>query len=341
MAGEWLNALAQAPNPGQAFLDSFQRAREKSRLDAIEAEDRAWQREQRTRQRGEWQREDQFRGATADMMLGGGVNALMMPPTGAGPANPSGMAPTGPRPFADTAVAMGQPSARERAIRANPEGFLTFEGKRLQINKGDFDNFRSLNDMGMQILGGVSDQPSYEAAKQHAAELYERFGFGDQVAAFLQGLPAEYSPEVVRQLQLQGMDTSKQLQAIARENRLSWDIEDDMTDNERADESAASLDRYRQGQLSNGRRGQDIRSRDTRRGQNLTDARGRRGQNIASRDRQRGQDITDRRVRESAAFRGRYGKVRRDEPVAVGPNGQSLVVRNGQWIDVGTGKPVQ
>lgn len=322
MTVQW-NALLQPVD----FAGSVQRGFEWGTRMREAAEDRAWQREQRNRQRGEWQREDQFRGATANMLLGS-TNALAAPSV-----------PTGPKPFADAAEPMSGSSAREQAIRANPEGFLTFQGKRLDVTKRDLENHRELNGMAMQLLGGVQDQATYDAAKQRALQLYS--SFGQDASQFIAGLPAEYSPELVESLRLQGMETDKQMLAIARENRLEWDIEDDRLDNERADESATSLDRYRSGQLANVRRGQDIRSRDTRRGQTLTDQRGRRGQNIASHDRQRGQNMTDKRVRESAAFRGRYGRVLRDEPMATGPNGESLVVRNGQWVDVRTGKPAQ
>lgn len=113
--------------------------------------------------------------------------------------------------------------AERAAIEADPEAFLTFQGKRLDVTGKQLKNMVDLNNASMQLLGGVHDQATYDAAKQRALQLYS--SFGQDASAFLGGLPPEYSPETVRMLQLQGMDTSKQLAAIARENNIGSQIE--------------------------------------------------------------------------------------------------------------------
>lgn len=168
------------------------------------------------------------------MSYGGGGPEGFVPGNQAAPHNPR---------KAQVAEQMGQqgPSDRqrqayERAVRADPEGFLTFEGNRLDITGKHLKAYRDLNDTAMQLLGGVYDQGSYERAKAEAHNLYARHGMdlNDQ------NLPDQYSPELVRSLQMQGMDTSKQLQAVARENKLNWDQYDDQEDNSRADTLAGS-----------------------------------------------------------------------------------------------------
>lgn len=57
--------------------------------------------------------------------------------------------------------------------------------------------------------------------------------------------------------------------------------------------------------------------------------------------RQRGQDMTDSRTRGSASYQGRGGRGAPAAARAVDPStGHAIVVRNGQWVDEKTGKPV-
>ena len=56
---------------------------------------------------------------------------------------------------------------------------------------------------------------------------------------------------------------------------------------------------------------------------------------------QRGQDMTDARTRGSAAYQGRGGRGSPAAARAIDPKtGHAIVVRNGQWVDEKTGKPV-
>lgn len=339
MTGIMWNALMNAPNPGQAFMDSFNHARDQKRRDAIEAEDRAWQREQRTRQRGEWHRADETRSAKSGMLMGG-MNALMAAPTGPVPLGAT--SPGEPGAFA----APGGPMPRQyspdaqRLIQADPDAFLTFQGNRIELTGQQLKTYRDLNDTAMQLLGGVNDQASYDLAKDRALQLYS--SNGHDASDFFAKLPAEYSPEVIEGLRLQGMDTAKQMQAIARENRLDWDMEDDRLDNARADSEARSRNSYRSERLEDFDRaetGRRSRSRGggRRSGPTPTSVIGRimdkqaKGQTLSAAERQ---TLDEHR-------RGRGRGPRSSEAVAVGPNGRKIVVRGGKWVDAATGKPVQ
>jgi hypothetical protein len=108
-------------------------------------------------------------------------------------------------------------------------------------------------------------------------------------------------------------------------------------------------------------RGQDLSHGDRVRGQDLTHGDRVRGQDLSHGDRVRGQNLghTDRQAsiaqsdtnsaRSAETTRGSYGyqhgggkhPTLGNEPVAVGPKGQKIVVRGGRWVDAATGKPVQ
>lgn len=145
----------------------------------------------------------------------------------------------------------GVSDAQRRLIEADPEAFLTFQGKRLDVDAKQLKNLVDLNNMSMQLLGGVHDQATYDAAKQQALQLYS--SFDQDASSFIGGLPQQYSPETIKMLQLQGMDTSKQLAAIARENNIESQIE---VREGRLDE----YERHNRAMESNVRRGQDKRS---------------------------------------------------------------------------------
>src|SRR5699024_2239470 len=123
------------------------------------------------------------------------------------------------------------PDSLHRAMTADPTGYLTFKGKQIGVTADQLNATAQLHDNVMQLLGGVHDQASYDRAKQEAAALYGNSGL--DVSAL--NLPDAYDPKSIRDLQLQGMDTSKQLEAIARENRLHVYSSNVAADNARAD----------------------------------------------------------------------------------------------------------
>jgi hypothetical protein len=322
--------------------------------------------EEATHKRGERQRAGEFRSAHTDYLLGGGgaaPNALSPSPTGAPPEQPAsanallGMvapgaaAPAEPAPQSGGTVnldgsvgtaatpvptAQNRPSAIDRSgawrrmVRADPAGAQKIRGELAKMTSLEVDAINDTNDQALEILATVSDQSSYEVAKERARAMYQQYG---QDPSLLDTLPADYSPDTIHSLRTQAMETKDLLAALRQDRKLEWDIQDDEIDNERDDRNVDSQVGYREGQLAN-----------TRRGQDLTDSRGRRGQDIGSRDRQRGQDIGSRdRTRgqdQSSADRRRGQDLRRRGRGRAGnaariinpQTGQAMVLRGNKWV---------
>ncbi|WP_324748794.1 hypothetical protein SH591_08735 [Sphingomonas sp. LY54] len=316
-----------------------------------------------TYQRGERQRAGEFRSAHTEYLLGGdgaAPNALSPAPAEAhseqpapqnallgmmaqGPASPAGSVAT---PATQGAAAPPPRSAFERSsawrrmVQADPAAAQQIRGNLAKMTRLEVDAVDATNDQALEILATVTDQASYEAAKERARAMYQQYG---QDPSLIDTLPGAYSPDTIRSLRTQAMETKDLLTALRHDRKLEWDIEDDEIDNQRDDRNVDSQVDYRQGQLAN-----------TRRGQDLTDTRGRRGQDIGSRDRQRGQDIgsrdrtrgqdqssADRRrgqdLRGRGRGRGRGGgsnAVVAEGTVIQGPNGQKAVRRGGRWVPV-------
>jgi hypothetical protein len=129
---------------------------------------------------------------------------------------------------------------------ADPEKLLTFQGKQLGITKSQLQATKLLTDQAMQILGSVHDDASLAAAKQQAHQLYTSFGADP---SFIDSIPDTYDPQLIHDLQLRGMNTSQQLNAIARENRVEIYRQNVEADNRRADANQSSLQGYREGRL--------------------------------------------------------------------------------------------
>lgn len=91
------------------------------------------------------------------------------------------------------------------------------------------------------------------------------------------------------------------------------------------------------------RRGQDLRYRATTRGQDLTHGDRQATIHQSDTNNRRTTQTSRDNAQLSAQTRLQSGGRRRGsaEPVAVGPHGERLVVRNGAWVDANTGRPVQ
>lgn len=324
--------------------------------------------EEQIHQRGERQRASDYRSAVGDIMLGGGAapgmnalgalgpqatpswnggagaNALMRfaPPQ---PGNTMAQGQGGltartaaPSPYAGPMASPGigdgipgqapagapgpRSDAMARAIRANPEGFLKVQGQMTELTQDKLKLAVDINDFGMQLLGGVHDQPSYDMAKRRAAEVYQQHGIP------FPELPAEYSPDAIRGLQMQGMDTSKQLAAIVRENRLDWDMQDDALDNQRADRNADSL----------------ISSRKPRNGPRSAAPKGPTPTSVigAIMDKQaKGQPLTPAERQTLTEYRAGKGRGKASGAIAESADGRQMVVKGGKWVYQDTGKPVE
>jgi hypothetical protein len=337
------NALAQ-PNMGQTFQGGFERGMTQGSLHTLSrdpndpralnalfavAPELAIRMEDRRHRLGERAREAEGRGALADYLLGSQPSPAAS--TGFGPAQPSM---TGTNALLAMGAGPAAPASPwERAVRADPAAALQVQGGQLdnqrrgvQLSQDQFELLRDLNEASLQLLGSVQSAPAeqrqaaYEQAIARAQALYGRFGL--DLSAL--NLPAQYDEATVDGLLRSAMRTRDQFGVMTAERRLDWDIEDDRTDNARADRGLASLDAYRQGQLGN-----------TRRGQDMTDARVRRGQDMRSSDTRRGQDMRSGDTRRGQNMRGRGGGRGGNAAVIVNPQtGQRMILQGGRWVPV-------
>jgi hypothetical protein len=191
------------------------------------------------------QREADTRAALAAYITGGDGSAT----GGVSAPTASGAPPTSP--------GMGDAAATAAAL--DPEKFITVAGKKSNITKTQLETSIKVHDTAMQILGGVHDDASLQAAKQEARALYQQYG-GDP--SFIDQIPDTYDPKVIHDLELRGMDTSHQLNALAHENDVGSLI------TTRAATTAEHI-RHDQASEANVQRGQNISSADRQRGQNL------------------------------------------------------------------------
>lgn len=274
-------------------------------------------------------------------LLGGGMMESDNAQGGAVPA-PVMSAPVMPGATAPARVRDSRADdALMRLARQNPETAFKVQAEELKTDKARFELAETRLDLIGRLAGSANDQASYTAALQRGAAM------GIDVST----LPQEFDPAAVDAIRMQALDGKEQLAAARADRKLDWDIDDDELDNERDDRNVGSQIETRQGQLANtrrgqdlsdarGRRGQDLSDARGRRGQDLTDSRGRRGQDVTDARGRRGQDIGDKRGRESASFRGTGGRGRRGGGGAgtsgariVNPQtGKAMVLRNGQWV---------
>lgn len=241
-------------------------------------------------------------------------------------------------------------SAWEALVRADPDGAL-------KIRKAQFDNMKDEVELIGTLAMTATDQATYDQSLQRAAS------YGLDISE----LPREYNPEVIDAFRMQAAGAAQALASIAKDKRLQWDMEDDLADNERADRNLESLEEYREGQLDNTRRGQDLTDARGRRGQDMTDSRVRHGQDrrgstgggggskepnsegalyarimdkwrsggeVNGREREFVRAYEARRAKPAGSGRGRGGGARsRDGAVIVNPQtGQRMVLQGGKWV---------
>lgn len=91
------------------------------------------------------------------------------------------------------------------------EGLLSFDKLEQDRRQTELKTYAAVNDHALQLLGGVRDQATYEAAISQAKQLYDRFNIE------MPPLPPAYNPETVRQLQVASLDTKEQLDFALKE----------------------------------------------------------------------------------------------------------------------------
>lgn len=275
-------------------------------------------------------RDDEYRTALGDVLTGNGGFAQPMQ-DGQSPAQAIGAAPS------------AGPSAAQRAMRADPEAFLKYRGAQLDLTAKQLKGYRDLNDTGMQILGGVHDDASLQAAKAQARQLYQNNGMD---TATIDAIPDQYSPELVRDLQMRGMDTAHQLSTVARENKLNWDMADDQEDNDRADRLAGSMIEDRNARREFTR--QRVQIAREKAGGGAKPGGAPKNENALFTDIQRrfntGQPVTDRERQFAHDYQRRHGgrepQPRKGASVGNGAiirnpkTGQRMKLQNGQWVPI-------
>lgn len=94
------------------------------------------------------------------------------------------------------------------------EGAMKFDQEQMDRQVAQLETYQKVNEFGLQLLGGVTDQASYDAAKLQAQQLYAQNGipFPD--------LPQEYNPATIQQLQMQSLDAKDQIAAKLNEMKL-------------------------------------------------------------------------------------------------------------------------
>lgn len=274
---------------------SLARAPQGGMLDALKAyQTGATMRQQQVeRQRGE-----QARAAFSDYLAPRPVSGNPTPGIAtigmAGSTNPPAPDQSAPAP------PNGRDEAFKRLADADPERAWKLrqeEGKQAGV---DLDLESKINSAGIRLLGGVHDQTTWERAKSAAERLWAKHGH--DLSAF--ELPDEYDPKVVQDLRLGALDLDKQFSVLLNKRRLEWDIQDDETDNARADRSTDSLIRDRGERTGIAReRATDARVSATRR-----DATTQRGQ--------------DRRGSRRSPIK----------PTATGPNGEKMEFDGTAWV---------
>lgn len=97
------------------------------------------------------------------------------------------------------------------------EGAMKFDKGLLDQQKAQLETYQTVNEAGLQLLGGVTDQASYEAAKAQAQQLYQQYGipFPD--------LPPQYDPATIQQLQMRSLDAKDQIAARLNEMKFEED----------------------------------------------------------------------------------------------------------------------
>jgi hypothetical protein len=312
VAEQALGALARDP----ANVDAL------ANLTAVDAPE-AYQFQQARRAQADFTRGENFRSALGGYLNGGGApqpNALALPPTAPalplhGVVQPGRDVPTGASPppghgvaqqpvvgtldalaanMGDDIVVQGRrpvpmaPAPRapggngwDRVVAADPVAAMKAGHEVFGSREDHLKDWQHVSAAAMKLMGNIQDQEGWDRGKETARHLYDAYG-----VPFPDNLPDEYSPEVVRDLQMQQLDIEDQIAAALRERKFDWQQKDDLLDNARADRNTDSTIADR-----TARRGLTVR------GQNMTDARGRQATAVASADRRRGQDLQGSRPR--------------------------------------------
>jgi hypothetical protein len=239
-------------------------------------------------------------------------------------------------------LAMAATSPREEAFnryaRIDPEGAMRARRYEREERRGDTQAtadelklYSAVNEEQFNLLGGVTDQATWDDARERAADMAERFGLDAP------DLPDEYSPEFVESARLSALSAKQRVDALRSNRKLDADIEDDEADNERADLETGSRIDYREGSLANQReRTRIARERPARPAARAPAARAPTKSTVEGRllDKQaRGQPLTPAETQVLASFRSTKGAETYPEGTVIEmPDGSTKVRKGNKWV---------
>jgi len=251
-ADDALSALARNPDDPTA-LAAYTAA----------APDQAFKWQANRREQATYDRNQRFRGSLSNFMRGGGQGVLQqpdalgsatMPALGGGvlgsmPPAADALAPPPVGDPGDVVVTarrpvpprppMAPPSGAgwDAVVAADPVAAMDAAPKIWSDREHQIKDWQAVSQVAMRMLGGVRDQASWDKARTAARDVYEAYGVS------FPDLDDDYSPEMVRGLQLQQMDLDKQVDAALAERRFEWQQRDDRIDNARDDRRVGIQDR--------------------------------------------------------------------------------------------------
>jgi hypothetical protein len=124
-------------------------------------------------------------------------------------------------------------------------GAMSFDKSRLDAQKAELETYAKINENALQLLGGVHDQASYDAARAQAKAMYEQYGHGQHFP----DLPTVYDPRTIQDLQMRALSGKEQIAA----RRAELDASERERHN-RATEGVAAgnlaLSRQREGRIT-------------------------------------------------------------------------------------------
>jgi hypothetical protein len=134
-----------------------------------------------------------------------------MPTAAPQAAQAAPLAPAG-APAAAPAAMAAPPRTREDVMRelagTDPAAFQQLRQQESTERVRQLDTATKINEYAVQLLGGVSDQATYEAAAGRYQQVLQQFGLPPAQ------LPPTYSPEVVQQLRMSVLNVKEQLEAM-------------------------------------------------------------------------------------------------------------------------------
>lgn len=249
------------------------------------------------------------------------LNALM-------PGEPTGQLGAAGAPASRSGMGLNRQALRQ-LFAIDPDLAMKLRGMDTKQREEARDAIKSNYEMTSRVVAAVRQVPEADRPAAYA-ELR-----GELEASGFENLPEAWDEQRADSLMHLGLTAAQVFEQDRGERRLAADLENIEADNARADRNTDSLMRYRQGQLGNAKRGQDIASRDRIRGQDIASTDRRRGQNISASKATRGGPPQLLR----SVAQPQPGVVARSPAKSTAPvyatnpqTGERLQLVNGKWV---------